>query len=195
MSVRLFVGNLPYSASEAEIRGHFSAVGQPSQIVIPTDRDTGRPRGFAFVDFDDREMAERAIQQLDKQPFKGRPLAVSEARPRDARPPTSSGGSFAPSAPPVGGFGRTPGRDTTRYFGPDKPPRRAGAGPYRKPQAERGPRGPLKERLTGRVFSVDEDSRDPFAEDDELPGFRSGDTGVVDDKDKDTDTDKDEDKE
>lgn len=185
MSVRLFVGNLPYSASEAEIRDHFSAVGQPSQIVIPTDRDTGRPRGFAFVDYDDRAVAERAIQQLDKQPFKGRPLAVSEARPRDARPPASSsagpGGPMSPSVPPAGGFGRSAphGREPFRNFGPDKPPRHAGGGgAFRKPQAERGPRGPLKERLTGRVFSVDEDSRDPFADDDDLPGFRSGDTGL-----------------
>lgn len=188
MSVRLFVGNLPYSASEAEIRDHFTAVGPPSQIVIPTDRDTGRPRGFAFVDYDDRAVAERAIQQLDKQPFKGRPLAVSEARPRDARPPASSpAGSMAPSAPAIGGFGRPAGREPFHNFGPDKPPRRPGGGAFRKPQAERGPRGPLKERLTGRVFSVDEDSRDPFASDDDLPGFRSGDTGLddkVEDKDK-----------
>lgn len=186
MAVRLFVGNLPYSANETDIRDHFSAVGPPSQIVIPTDRDTGRPRGFAFVDYDDRGIAERAIQQLDKQPFKGRPLAVSEARPRDARPPVSAG-PMSPSIPSAGGFGRAPaGREPTRNFGPDKPPRRPGSGGYRKPQAERGPRGPLKERLTGRVFSVDEDSRDPFADDDDLPGFKSGDTGL-DDKVEDTD--------
>ena len=54
MSVRLFVGNLPYSATEADIRQHFGTIGDPVQIVIPTDRDTGRPRGFAFVDYDDR---------------------------------------------------------------------------------------------------------------------------------------------
>ena len=83
MSVRLFVGNLPYSATEADIREHFGAVGAPLQIVIPTDRDTGRPRGFAFVDYDDRGVAEKAIQQLHGQPFKGRPLSVSEARPRE----------------------------------------------------------------------------------------------------------------
>src|SRR6476619_6931871 len=80
MSVRLFVGNLPYSATEVDIRQHFGTVGDPMQVVIPTDRDTGRPRGFAFVDYDDRGVAERAIQQLHGQPFKGRPLSVSEAR-------------------------------------------------------------------------------------------------------------------
>jgi RNA recognition motif-containing protein len=174
MAVRLFVGNLPYSATDVEIREHFSTVGQPSQIVVPTDRDTGRPRGFAFVDFDDRAVAERAIQQLDKQLFKGRPLAVSEARPREARPPMSSPG--APPPVPAPGLPRPASREPTRQFGPDKPPRRGGG--FRKPQAERNPRGPLKERLTGRMFSVEEDSRDPFNTDDDLPGFHSGDTGL-----------------
>ena len=107
MSVRLFVGNLPYSATEADIRQHFGTVGDPMQIVIPTDRDTGRPRGFAFVDYDDRGVAERAIQQLHGQPFKGRPLSVSEARPREARPPMGSGG-FSGPRPPMGGGGPRP---------------------------------------------------------------------------------------
>ncbi len=58
MAVRLFVGNMPYGATEADLRAHFSSVGEPSQIVIPVDRETGRPRGFAFVEFIDRAMAE-----------------------------------------------------------------------------------------------------------------------------------------
>ena len=58
MSVRLFIGNLPYSASEAELRGHLSSVGEPTSIVLPVDRETGRPRGFAFVDYADRAVAE-----------------------------------------------------------------------------------------------------------------------------------------
>ena len=107
MSVRLFVGNLPYSATEADIRQHFGTVGDPMQVVIPTDRDTGRPRGFAFVDYDDRGVAERAIQQLHGQPFKGRPLSVSEARPREARPPMGAGG-FSSPRPPMGGGPRPP---------------------------------------------------------------------------------------
>src|SRR3954466_8066587 len=144
MSVRLFVGNLPYSATDVDIRQHFGTVGDPLQIVIPTDRETGRPRGFAFVDYDDRGMAERAIQQLHGQPFKGRPLSVSEARPREARPPMGSGGFSGPprpmgggpprpmggggggfSAPDAGGF-RQPrggGDSGNRNFGPNKPPK------------------------------------------------------------------------
>jgi cold-inducible RNA-binding protein len=104
MSVRLFIGNLPYSATEAELRDHLSSVGTPTSVVLPVDRETGRPRGFAFVDYADREVAEEAIRQLDQQPFKGRPLAVSEARPREDRGPGGPrpGG---PGGPRPGGFG------------------------------------------------------------------------------------------
>ena len=87
MSVRLFIGNLPYTATEAELREHLSSVGVPTSVVLPVDRETGRPRGFAFVDYADRAVAEEAIKRFDQQPFKGRGLAVSEARPREDRPP------------------------------------------------------------------------------------------------------------
>jgi cold-inducible RNA-binding protein len=166
MSVRLFVGNLPYAASEAEIRQHFGGVGDPLQIVIPTDRETGRPRGFAFVDYDDRGMAERAIQQLHGQPFKGRPLSVSEARPREARPPISgpppprSFGGAPSSAPDGGGFRGSRG-DHNPNFGPNKPPKGRGGSNFggKSRQQEGKAKGPLKERLSGRMFSIDEDSR------------------------------------
>src|SRR5262245_16185302 len=175
MSVRLFVGNLPYSATEADIRQHFGTVGDPLQIVIPTDRDTGRPRGFAFVDYDDRGVAERAIQQLHGQPFKGRPLSVSEARPREARPPMGSGG-FSGPRPPTGGGPRPPmgggapgdgspyrqprNDHPNRNFGPNKPPKGRGGSSFSKSRNQEGKaRGPLKERLSGRMFSVDEDAR------------------------------------
>ena len=65
MAVRLFVGNMPYGATEADLRAHFSRVGEPSQVVIPVDRETGRPRGFAFVEFLDRghgRAGDRAVQ-------------------------------------------------------------------------------------------------------------------------------------
>lgn len=112
MSVRLFIGNLPYSANEADLKEHLSSVGAPTHIALPTDRETGRPRGFAFVDYAEREVAEEAIRRFDQQPFKGRPLAVSEARPREDRPPGAprpggysgggggySGGGGRPSGP------------------------------------------------------------------------------------------------
>jgi len=179
MSVRLFVGNLPYSATEADIREHFGAVGAPLQIVVPTDRETGRPRGFAFVDYDDRGVAERAIQQLHGQPFKGRPLSVSEARPREARPPMAGGGFSGPPRPmggpprPAGGGGPPPdsggggyrpprgGMDSgNRNFGPNKPPKGRGGSNFGKSRNQEGKvKGPLKELRSGRMFSVDDDAR------------------------------------
>ncbi|MHB8766406.1 MAG: RNA recognition motif domain-containing protein, partial [Deferrisomatales bacterium] len=83
MSVRLFVGNLPYDVTEAELSALFSAVTAPSYVRVPTDRETGKPRGFAFVEFHERAQAEEAIRRFHQQVFKGRPLAVNEARPRE----------------------------------------------------------------------------------------------------------------
>jgi RNA recognition motif-containing protein len=172
VSVRLFIGNLPYSATEPDLREHLSSVGAPSQIVLPTDRETGRPRGFAFVDYDDRAIAEEAIRRFNQQPFKGRPLAVSEARPRDERPAGPRPGGFSgprPGAPP--GFssprpsgyaprpadgGGAPG-SRSRNFGPDAPPKNKRK-PNRK-EGDRGPRGPIKERPVGRLYDADEDWR------------------------------------
>src|SRR5262245_13307270 len=105
---------MPYGATEADLRAHFATAGEPSQIVIPVDRETGRPRGFAFVEFLDRGVAEAAIAKFNQQPFMGRSLSVSEARPREERGPGGfrpggpggggGGGGFG-SRPPGGGFG------------------------------------------------------------------------------------------
>src|SRR5215212_2653103 len=100
MPVRLFVGNLPYNATEAELREHFSAAGPVSYLSLPTDRETGQPRGFAFVEFNDRAQAEDAIRRFNNQLFKGRPIAVSEARAREDRSPGSL--PTRPSAPRSG---------------------------------------------------------------------------------------------
>ena len=109
MSVRLFIGNLPYSATEAELREHLSSVGAPTSVVLPVDRETGRPRGFAFVDYADRAVAEEAIRKFDQAPFKGRGLAVSEARPREERgpggPPRPGGYGGPRPGGPGGGYG------------------------------------------------------------------------------------------
>ena len=103
--VRLFVGNLPYQATEDDLRTHFAQVGNPTQIVRPLDRETGRARGFAFVEYAERKEAEEAIKKFDGQLFMGRPLAVSEARAREDRgpggPPRPRGGFGAPRP---GGF-------------------------------------------------------------------------------------------
>ena len=165
MAVRLFVGNLSYGTTEADLRTYFGAVAPPSQVVLPVDRETGRPRGFAFVEFQDRAHAERAIQQFNGQVFNGRPLAVSEARAREAggppsgprpggfspRPPSSfSGGPprpFDPNAPSA------PAR--SRNFGPDAKPQRGGSAKAKKKESER-PRGPIPLKNTGRSFTLDD---------------------------------------
>ncbi len=172
MPVRLFIGNLPYAATEAELREHLSSVGEPTQIVLPLDRETGRPRGFAFVDYADREVAEEAIRRFNQQPFKGRPLAVSEARPREERPPGPRPGGFSGGPPRPGGpglGGPRPGGFTprpadpnvpasrSRNFGPDAPPKNKRKPPRK--DSDRGPRGPIKERPVGRLYDADEDWR------------------------------------
>src|SRR5688500_11564975 len=161
-----------------------SAVGEPTQIVLPTDRETGRPRGFAFVDYADRAVAEEAIRRFDQQPFKGRPLAVSEARPREERGPGAprpSGYASGPPRPAGGGFAPRPGGFTprtsetprgaagprSRNFGPDAPPKNK----RKPPRKEEGrPRGPIKERPVGRLYDADEDWR-AADEDPDLDNF------------------------
>ena len=83
MGTRLYVGNLPYDTDEEELRRLFEGDGRSvSQVSIVTDRDTGRPRGFAFVEMSSQKDAEAAISALNGQEFGGRSLVVNEARER-----------------------------------------------------------------------------------------------------------------
>jgi cold-inducible RNA-binding protein len=125
--VRLFIGNLPYQATEDDLRSHFAQVGQPTQIVRPLDRETGRARGFAFVEYADRETAENAIRQFDGQLFMGRPLAVSEARAREDRGPGGPARPPGPGGPPRPG-GYAPRPVPTGPSGGFSGPRPAGGG-------------------------------------------------------------------
>jgi len=141
LAVRLFIGNLPYSASEADLRAHFAPVAEPSHVAMPVDRETGRPRGFAFVEFADRAKAEEVIRKFDAQPFQGRPLAVSEARAREDRPPRPPGsGGFGPRPGGGGGFGgpRPGGGGFSGGGGGFGGPRPGGGGGF----TPRGPGGP-----------------------------------------------------
>ena len=176
MAVRLFIGNLPYGASEADLRAHFSAVAEPSHIVMPVDRETGRPRGFAFVEYAERAAAEEVIKRFDAQPFQGRSLAVSEARAREDRPPPrpggfgGGGGGFGGPRPgggggfggprPGGGGGFGPpgpgGRDRSANFGPPAPPKRLRGAKKGGAAQDNKPRGPIKERNDGRIYAVDD---------------------------------------
>jgi len=174
-AVRLFVGNMPYGATEADLRAHFAPVGDPSQVVIPVDRETGRPRGFAFVEYIDRAKAEEAVNRFNQQPFMGRSLSVSEARPREERPPGGfaprpPGGGFTPRPPGAGGGfaggggagggfrSSGPPSPAGRNFGP---PKRKGAGSEKRWDAkEKGPKGPLKERFSGRLGGLYDEPED-----------------------------------
>ncbi len=179
MAVRLFVGNLSYSTTEADLRTYFGTVAPLSQVVLSVDRETGRPRGFAFVEFIERTHAEQAIQRFNGQVFNGRPLAVSEARAREDRGPGGPrpsgppgprpGGGFAPRPPSFGGAPRPfdatgPAPARNRNFGPDAKPQRGGSAKAKKKDAER-PRGPIPLKSTGRSFTLDDDSPD-----ESLPG-------------------------
>jgi cold-inducible RNA-binding protein len=175
MSVRLFIGNLPYTATEAELREHLSSVGVPTSVVLPVDRETGRPRGFAFVDYADRAVAEEAIRKFDQAPFKGRGLAVSEARPREDRgpggPPRPGGFSgprpggpaggftrptggpsgYAPRPAPGGGGGFTPRPGGGGGFGGDAPRGNRNFGPDAPPKHKRKPQGKEREKPKGPI--------------------------------------------
>ncbi len=98
MSKRIYVGNLPFTSSEEDIRALFSVHGEVMNVFLPSDRDTGRPRGFAFVEMENAD-ADKAIQALDGREFGGRSLRVNEAREGEARGPRRDG-------PPRGDFRR-----------------------------------------------------------------------------------------
>jgi RNA recognition motif-containing protein len=83
MSKKIYVGNLPFSATEDEIQQLFAQYGTVTSVSLITDRDTGRPRGFGFVEMDSG--ASEAISALDNHELGGRSLRVNEARPREER--------------------------------------------------------------------------------------------------------------
>ncbi len=84
MSKRLYVGNLPFSATQREVQELFEQYGEVREVHLVTDRETGQPRGFGFVEMD-TEGANEAITALNNTEFGGRNLKVNEARPREQR--------------------------------------------------------------------------------------------------------------
>jgi RNA recognition motif-containing protein len=159
MAVRLFVGNLPYDATEADLRAHFAAVGPISYISLPTDRETGRPRGFAFIEFIERADAEEAIRRLHNQAFQGRQLAVNEARAREDR---AAPGPSRPSAPrPSFSAAAETSPGDGRNFGPNAAPRRRRKSSKAVERFERGPKRSMRKRAAGPVrFGAEEDDSD-----------------------------------
>lgn len=80
--VTIFVGNLSYQAGQEDLEEIFAEYGKVKKIVLPTDRETGRPRGFGFVDLETEADEEKAIESLDGADWMGRQLRVNKARPR-----------------------------------------------------------------------------------------------------------------
>jgi cold-inducible RNA-binding protein len=111
----VFVGNLSYDVTREELLETFGAAGKVVDAKVPTDRETGRPRGFAFVEFDDEESVQKSIALLHGKDLKGRALRVNEA---EDRPPRAMGAGGAPSYRPSFGGGGGGGGGSYRSGGP-----------------------------------------------------------------------------
>ncbi len=92
MGKKLYVGNLPFSATDASITDAFAAFGTVTSVKIITDRDSGRSKGFGFVEMSTDDEAQQAIAKLDGSPWEGRNLTVNEAKPMEPRDNRGGGG-------------------------------------------------------------------------------------------------------
>jgi len=110
----LYVGNLSHSTTESELRAAFEAHGAVEKVSVMTDRETGKPRGFAFVEMTNASEADKAIAALNGTEFGGRALKINEAKPKTDRPRSGGGQRF-------GGGGGGHGRDD--YQGHARQPR------------------------------------------------------------------------
>jgi RNA recognition motif-containing protein len=114
----LYVGNLPHSTTEAELRTLFETHGAVEKVSVVTDRETGRARGFGFVEMTDASEAEKAIAALNGTQLGGRALTINEAKPKTDRPKTGGGGGQR-----FGGGGGGGGRGRDDYQGHARQPR------------------------------------------------------------------------
>ena len=116
MSSKVFVGNLSYDTTQTQLQELLGAVGEIKDVYLPADRVTGRPRGFAFVEFSSPDEAKQAIEKFNDHELGGRKLRINEAEDRPRRgpggPSGGGGGGFQPSYGDdnVYGAGRPPGR-------------------------------------------------------------------------------------
>jgi RNA recognition motif-containing protein len=110
----LYVGNLPHSTTEAELRNVFEPHGAVEKVTLVTDRETGRSRGFGFVEMTDAGEADKAIAALNGTDLGGRPLTINEAKPKTDRPKGGGGGQR---------FGGGGGRGRDDYKGHPRQPR------------------------------------------------------------------------
>jgi len=119
---KIFVGNLSFNTTREEVENLFAQEGPIQEVFLPTDRDTGRPRGFAFVTYDSDEDAARAVERFNGQELGGRPLRVNSADERPRRAPSLSGGGGPDFRSFGGGGGAGAGGD--RFGGKPKGSRR-----------------------------------------------------------------------
>jgi len=165
MPVRLFVGNLSYETTESDLRELFSTVAPVSYLSLPKDRESGKLRGFAFVEYTNQSQADEAILRFNNQPFKGRRITVNVARERDSSPRSG--------APPRPSFSRPPSSSAPTLAEPPRGDSRApmSDAPVRRPrtkskksqEAERRPKGPMREIVKGQYLGSDnEASEDDF---------------------------------
>ena len=135
------MGNLSFDVTREELIEAFSAAGRVVDAKVPTDRETGRPRGFAFVEFESDEAALRSIEQLNGRDLKGRPLRVNEAENRPPRPPGAPGFS-RPAPGGGGGYSRPDGGGglltPRRWWWRRRYSRPGGGGGYSRPGAPGG---------------------------------------------------------
>jgi hypothetical protein len=110
MGNKLYVGNLPYSFRDEDLQQAFAAHGSVSSAKVMMERDTGRSKGFGFVEMGSDAEAQAAINGMNGQQFGGRGLVVNEARPMEPRPPRTGGGGFGGGAGGGGGYGGGAGR-------------------------------------------------------------------------------------
>ena len=92
MSKKLFVGSLAWATTDETLLAHFATVGSVASAKVVTDRDSGRSRGFGFVEYDDDKEADAAIEKLNNSELDGRTITVNEARPREDKPRGDFGG-------------------------------------------------------------------------------------------------------
>ena len=139
MGKKLYVGNLPYSVRDGDLEQAFGQFGSVTSAKVMMERDTGRSKGFGFVEMGSDEEAQSAINGMNGQPLGGRSVVVNEARPMEERPPRSGGGGFGGGGRREGGGGYGGGGGG---YGGGGGGRREGGGEsgFRSPYGS-GPRG------------------------------------------------------
>ena len=130
MGNKLYVGNLPYSVRDGDLEQSFGQFGTVSSAKVMMERDTGRSKGFGFVEMASDAEAQAAISGMNGQALGGRSLVVNEARPMEPRPPRSGGGGGGYGGGGGGGYGGGGGGGGGGYGGGGGGGRREGGGGY-----------------------------------------------------------------